>query len=108
MNYHLLWLNTQKRKGKQNLSIICSNSFEVPNPILSPIKIHTQLNNFIFSYNGVLFFHRSIGHFATNVCAIVGGIFTVAGIIDTLVYHSLNAIHNKMVLGKTGWKLNSF
>ncbi|KAL4704055.1 hypothetical protein ACJJTC_001977 [Scirpophaga incertulas] len=45
---------------------------------------------------------RSIGHFATNVCAIIGGVFTVAGIFDTLLYHSLNAFQNKMLLGKTG------
>ncbi|XP_046961271.1 endoplasmic reticulum-Golgi intermediate compartment protein 3 [Vanessa cardui] len=45
---------------------------------------------------------RSIGHFATNICAIVGGVFTVAGIFDTLLYHSLNAFHNKIVLGKAG------
>ncbi|XP_023955227.2 endoplasmic reticulum-Golgi intermediate compartment protein 3 [Bicyclus anynana] len=45
---------------------------------------------------------RSIGHFATNICAIVGGVFTVAGIFDTLLYHSLNAIQHKVVLGKAG------
>ncbi|CAH0404761.1 unnamed protein product [Chilo suppressalis] len=45
---------------------------------------------------------RSIGHFATNICAIIGGVFTVAGIFDTLLYHSLNAFQNKMLLGKTG------
>ncbi|CAK1603238.1 unnamed protein product [Parnassius mnemosyne] len=45
---------------------------------------------------------RSIGHFATNVCAIVGGVFTVAGIIDALLYHSLNTFQNKMMLGKAG------
>ncbi|CAG9099535.1 unnamed protein product [Plutella xylostella] len=45
---------------------------------------------------------RSIGHLATNICAIVGGVFTVAGIVDALLYHSLNAFHNKIVLGKAG------
>ncbi|CAH1644985.1 unnamed protein product [Spodoptera littoralis] len=45
---------------------------------------------------------RSIGHFATNICAIIGGVFTVAGIIDAFLYHSLNAFHNKIVLGKAG------
>lgn len=43
---------------------------------------------------------RSFGHFATSVCAIIGGVFTVAGILDTLLYHSLNALQNKMILGK--------
>ncbi|XP_034836591.1 endoplasmic reticulum-Golgi intermediate compartment protein 3 [Maniola hyperantus] len=45
---------------------------------------------------------RSVGHFATNICAIVGGVFTVAGIFDTLLYHSLNAFQHKVVLGKAG------
>lgn len=51
----------------------------------------------------ILFIYfRSIGHFATNICAIIGGVFTVAGILDALLYHSLNAFHNKIVLGKAG------
>ncbi|XP_026326579.1 endoplasmic reticulum-Golgi intermediate compartment protein 3 [Hyposmocoma kahamanoa] len=45
---------------------------------------------------------RSIGHFATNICAIVGGVFTVAGIVDTLLYHSIYTFGNKIVLGKAG------
>lgn len=43
---------------------------------------------------------RSFGHFATSICAIIGGVFTVAGILDTLLYHSLNAIQKKIELGK--------
>lgn len=49
-----------------------------------------------------VFFYRSIGHFATNICAIVGGVFTVAGIIDTVLYHSIYTFGNKIVLGKAG------
>eukprot|EP00245_Coleochaete_scutata_P005348 TRINITY_DN18829_c0_g1_i1.p1 TRINITY_DN18829_c0_g1~~TRINITY_DN18829_c0_g1_i1.p1 ORF type:complete len:387 (-),score=74.58 TRINITY_DN18829_c0_g1_i1:407-1567(-) len=39
-------------------------------------------------------------HFLTNVCAIVGGVFTVSGIIDAFVYHGHKAIKKKMELGK--------
>ena len=39
-------------------------------------------------------------HFLTSVCAIVGGIFTVAGIIDAFVYHGGQAIKKKVDLGK--------
>jgi hypothetical protein len=39
-------------------------------------------------------------HFVTNVCAILGGVFTVAGIIDAFVYHSDKLIRKKMELGK--------
>lgn len=43
---------------------------------------------------------RSFMHFLTGVCAIVGGIFTVAGLIDAMIYHSSNVIQKKIDLGK--------
>jgi hypothetical protein len=39
-------------------------------------------------------------HFLTSVCAIVGGIFTVSGIIDAFIYHGHQAIKKKVDLGK--------
>lgn len=39
-------------------------------------------------------------HFLTNICAIIGGVFTVAGIIDSFVYHGQRALKKKMELGK--------
>ncbi|XP_056403689.1 endoplasmic reticulum-Golgi intermediate compartment protein 3 isoform X1 [Hyla sarda] len=45
--------------------------------------------------------HRSFTHFLTGVCAIIGGVFTVAGLIDSLIYHSTRAIQKKIELGKT-------
>ncbi|EPS57229.1 hypothetical protein M569_17591, partial [Genlisea aurea] len=44
--------------------------------------------------------HSSFLHLLTNVCAVVGGIFTVSGIIDSFVYHGQRAIKKKMELGK--------
>ncbi|GAB2217221.1 hypothetical protein Droror1_Dr00000393 [Drosera rotundifolia] len=55
---------------------------------LSPIKV-----NFTEQ-------HISFLHFLTNVCAIVGGVFTVSGIIDSFVYHGHRAIKKKIELGK--------
>lgn len=43
---------------------------------------------------------KSFAHFLTGVCAIIGGIFTVAGIIDSLIYHSLKSLKTKIDLGK--------
>lgn len=51
--------------------------------------------NFLFLYS-----FSSFGHFATNVCAIIGGLFTVAGIIDSILNSSLHAIKKKIELGK--------
>lgn len=47
--------------------------------------------------------HReSFLHFVTNACAIVGGVFTVAGILDATVYHSQRLIRQKAGIGKLG------
>lgn len=41
-------------------------------------------------------------HFITHICAIVGGIFTIAGIVDSFVYHGQRAMKKKMEIGKFG------
>ena len=38
--------------------------------------------------------------FLTGVCAIVGGIFTVAGMVDTFAYSAERALKKKMDIGK--------
>lgn len=43
---------------------------------------------------------RSFMHFLTGLCAIVGGIFTVAGLIDSMIYYSSRALQKKIDLGK--------
>ncbi|BBM98063.1 endoplasmic reticulum-Golgi intermediate compartment protein 3 [Marchantia polymorpha subsp. ruderalis] len=55
---------------------------------LSPIKVNftSQRTSFL--------------HFLTNLCAIIGGVFTVSGIIDALVYHGHRAIKKKIEIGK--------
>ncbi|KAB0797586.1 hypothetical protein PPYR_06649 [Photinus pyralis] len=42
---------------------------------------------------------KSFGHFATNVCAIIGGVFTVAGLIDSMLYNSVKFVQ-KIEIGK--------
>uniref|UniRef100_A0A061R484 Endoplasmic reticulum-golgi intermediate compartment protein 3-like n=1 Tax=Tetraselmis sp. GSL018 TaxID=582737 RepID=A0A061R484_9CHLO len=55
---------------------------------LSPIKV-------VYSET-----RSSFVHFITGVCAIIGGIFTVSGIVDAFVYHGEKAIRKKIELGK--------
>ena len=43
---------------------------------------------------------KSFAHFLTGVCAIIGGVFSVAGIIDSFIYHSMRSLQKKMELGK--------
>eukprot|EP00741_Cyanophora_paradoxa_P022034 tig00021433_g21270.t1 len=44
--------------------------------------------------------YRSFSQFLTSVCAIVGGVFTVAGIIDSFLFYGQRTIVKKMRLGK--------
>lgn len=45
---------------------------------------------------------KSFGHFASGLCAIIGGVFTVAGLLDKLVYSSGRLLQQKADLGKAG------
>jgi hypothetical protein len=41
-------------------------------------------------------------HFITSVCAVVGGVFTVAGLMDGMAYNTAKAFKKKVDLGKQG------
>jgi hypothetical protein len=40
-------------------------------------------------------------HFLTTTCAIIGGVFTVAGILDSILHNTLKMVR-KVELGKQG------
>ncbi|XP_039048527.1 protein disulfide-isomerase 5-3-like [Hibiscus syriacus] len=42
---------------------------------------------------------KSFSHFITNLCAIIGGVFTVAGILDSILYNTIRLM-KKIDLGK--------
>ncbi|XP_039061099.1 protein disulfide isomerase-like 5-4 isoform X2 [Hibiscus syriacus] len=42
---------------------------------------------------------KSFSHFLTNVCAIIGGVFTVAGILDSILHNTIRVM-KKVELGK--------
>ncbi|OVA11129.1 Thioredoxin-like fold [Macleaya cordata] len=42
---------------------------------------------------------KSFSHFITNVCAIIGGVFTVAGILDSILHNTMRLV-KKVELGK--------
>lgn len=44
---------------------------------------------------------RSLVHFATSVCAIIGGVFTISSILDSAIYRT-NKLMVKTELGKLG------
>ena len=39
-------------------------------------------------------------HFLTSVCAIIGGVFTVVGLLDSVMYMGINTLAKKQELGK--------
>lgn len=43
---------------------------------------------------------KSFPHFLTGVCAIIGGVFTVAGLVDSLIYQGMRTLKKKIELGK--------
>jgi hypothetical protein len=43
---------------------------------------------------------KSLPHFLTQLCAILGGVFTVAGMVDRLVYSSFRHMQKKNQQGK--------
>jgi len=45
---------------------------------------------------------KSFGHYASGLCAIIGGVFTVAGMIDKMIYNSARIIQQKTEIGKVG------
>ncbi|KAI3695160.1 hypothetical protein L1987_78149 [Smallanthus sonchifolius] len=87
---------------------IKSNQFSVTEHYKSPEFGRRSLPGVFFFYDlspiKVTFTetHASFLHFMTNVCAIVGGIFTVAGIVDSFIYHGHKALRKKMEIGKLG------
>lgn len=38
--------------------------------------------------------------FLTTTCAVVGGVFTVAGILDSILHTGLSAVKKKVEIGK--------
>eukprot|EP01094_Clydonella_sp_ATCC50884_P007129 TRINITY_DN1630_c0_g1_i1.p1 TRINITY_DN1630_c0_g1~~TRINITY_DN1630_c0_g1_i1.p1 ORF type:complete len:382 (-),score=139.60 TRINITY_DN1630_c0_g1_i1:745-1890(-) len=55
---------------------------------LSPIKVRYEEQR------------HSLASFLTGLCAIIGGVYTVSGLLDSFIYTSMKSIKKKMELGK--------
>ena len=44
--------------------------------------------------------YTSTAHFLLELCAIIGGVFTVAGLVDATLHHGARQVRRKMQLGK--------
>ncbi|KAI9102549.1 endoplasmic reticulum vesicle transporter-domain-containing protein [Phlyctochytrium arcticum] len=47
-------------------------------------------------------YRKPLSHFLTDICAVVGGMFTVAGILDSFIYTTEKTLKRKLDLGKAG------
>ncbi|CAI5747069.1 unnamed protein product [Peronospora destructor] len=39
-------------------------------------------------------------HFITHLCAVIGGVFTILGLVDSGVFHAMNSVKKKQQIGK--------
>ncbi|KAI8820151.1 endoplasmic reticulum vesicle transporter-domain-containing protein [Fimicolochytrium jonesii] len=46
-------------------------------------------------------YQKPLSHFLTDICAVVGGVFTVAGIVDSFIFTAGKQLRQKMELGKS-------
>ncbi|KAG6505135.1 endoplasmic reticulum-Golgi intermediate compartment protein 3-like [Zingiber officinale] len=85
---------------------IQSNQFSVTDHFrdgnAQPDHLHGVYFFYDFSPIKVIFTeeNRSFLHYVTQLCAIIGGVFTVSGIIDAFVYHGNRTIKKKREIGK--------
>lgn len=90
-------------------SLFASNQFSVTrhSKVVSLMSGESGMPGVFFSYElaPVMVKYteksKSFGHYATGLCAIIGGVFTVAGLIDKIFYTSSRLLEEKLQLGKS-------
>ncbi len=91
-------------------SVFLTNQYSVTRhqKVVSLMSGESGMPGVFFSYELAPFMvkysekEKSLGHFATGLCAIIGGVFTVAGILDKMIYSSARIVQKKLDLGKAG------
>lgn len=43
---------------------------------------------------------KTFASFMTQICAVIGGVFTVTGLIDAFIFHTSGSLRRKMEIGK--------
>ncbi|KAI9337699.1 endoplasmic reticulum vesicle transporter-domain-containing protein [Zopfochytrium polystomum] len=69
----------------------------LPGAGLPGVFFNFDISPMLVTYNE---YQKPFAHFLTDVCAIVGGIFTVAGILDSIIYTAEKNLKKKIELGK--------
>ena len=64
---------------------------------LSGVFLTLDISPMLISYTE---YQKPFSHFLTDTCAIIGGIFTIAGLLDGFIYTAEKRLRKKMDLGK--------
>ncbi|KAH8242451.1 hypothetical protein KR032_006748 [Drosophila birchii] len=105
-NYYLKIVPTLYQRGGSDGQPIYTNQFSVTRYRKDLSDRERGMPGIFFSYElsplMVKYAEKrnSFGHFATNCCSIIGGVFTVAGILAVLLNNSWEAIQRKLEVGK--------
>ncbi|CAI0380050.1 unnamed protein product [Linum tenue] len=88
-------------KGSREHTIIEEYEYTAHSSLAESVDIPVAKFHFELSPMQVLITElpNSFSHFITNVCAIIGGIFTVAGILDSILHNTIRLV-KKVELGK--------
>eukprot|EP00658_Telonema_sp_P-2_P022599 TRINITY_DN19035_c0_g1_i1.p1 TRINITY_DN19035_c0_g1~~TRINITY_DN19035_c0_g1_i1.p1 ORF type:complete len:480 (-),score=108.79 TRINITY_DN19035_c0_g1_i1:288-1727(-) len=103
--HYLKVVRTEVRRDNERLPRSASYQYTVTNAQFKD-EDEDKLPSAKFSYDLspmqvlVLEQTRSFTHFLTSVCAIVGGVFTVVGIVDAVVHASVRSLEQKDGMGK--------
>ncbi|CAN1242829.1 Protein disulfide-isomerase 5-4 [Linum perenne] len=89
------------KRGHREHKIIEEYEYTAHSSLVQSVDIPVAKFHFELSPMQVLITDepKSFSHFITNVCAIIGGIFTVAGILDSILHSTIQLV-KKVELGK--------
>lgn len=86
--------NTYQYSVTKSAKVVTANGFM--NSQLPGIFVNFELSAIMIKYVEK---SKSFAHFLTSCCAIIGGLFTIAGMLDSFTYHYYN-VYKKYQLNK--------
>eukprot|EP01006_Ploeotia_vitrea_P052353 TRINITY_DN67673_c9_g1_i1.p1 TRINITY_DN67673_c9_g1~~TRINITY_DN67673_c9_g1_i1.p1 ORF type:complete len:314 (-),score=24.34 TRINITY_DN67673_c9_g1_i1:418-1359(-) len=92
-----VYSNTRLKETKAYQLTAHTHQFKTAAQYPPAVYFRYQLSPITVKFNSR---SKSFAHFLTYVCAIIGGVFTVAGIMNSILHNSIVAFQ-KNVLGKT-------
>ncbi|XP_050367379.1 protein disulfide-isomerase 5-3-like isoform X2 [Argentina anserina] len=100
IEHYLQIVKTEVITGRSN-KLIEEYEYTAHSSLIQSLNIPVAKFHFELSPMQVLVTEneKAFSHFITNVCAIIGGVFTVAGILDSILHNTLRLV-KKVELGK--------